>query len=228
MQLDDPLSDKEFNELDQFLLSDRSPEDSMAMDSLHGFFSAIAVGPEPITPTEWLPYIWGEDDQPKFKNSKEEQRILYLITRFMNEILTTLEVAPKDFEPLFCEIKENGKHLIDGEAWAWGFWTGIQLRPEAWQVLEDSEQASLLRPIYLLGAEEIEEEEIVLVESAQKRHLLAIEVEANLPLIHRFWLPRRKSGVETVKHETEKQGRNEPCSCGSGKKFKQCCGQNAN
>ncbi len=30
-----------------------------------------------------------------------------------------------------------------------------------------------------------------------------------------------------VRHEVIKIGRNEPCMCGSGKKFKQCCGANA-
>ncbi|MBM3859180.1 MAG: preprotein translocase subunit SecA [Verrucomicrobia bacterium] len=30
-----------------------------------------------------------------------------------------------------------------------------------------------------------------------------------------------------VRRETPKVGRNEPCPCGSGKKFKQCCGKNA-
>jgi|SRR6267142_2939204 len=28
----------------------------------------------------------------------------------------------------------------------------------------------------------------------------------------------------TVKYETPRQGRNEPCACGSGKKYKKCCG----
>lgn len=228
MQLDQPLSDKEFNELDQFLMSERSPDDSMTMDALHGYLSAIAIGPEPISPTEWLPQIWGEDELPNYKNSKEEQRILHLITRFMNEVLITLEVAPNEYEPLFCEIREDGKALLDGEAWAWGFWLGMQLRFDAWQELEQSEQAALLRPTYLLGAEEVEEEEMVLVDSAQKRHQLAIEMEANFPLIYRFWLPRRKSGVTTVRHESAKPGRNDPCSCGSGKKYKQCHGQAAN
>lgn len=31
----------------------------------------------------------------------------------------------------------------------------------------------------------------------------------------------------TVVRETKKVGRNEPCPCGSGKKYKQCCGKNA-
>ena len=29
-----------------------------------------------------------------------------------------------------------------------------------------------------------------------------------------------------VRHEVRKIGRNKPCTCGSGKKFKKCCGAN--
>ena len=50
MQLDQPLSEKEFDELDNFLLSDRAPEDAMTMDTLHGFLTAIAIVPETIMP----------------------------------------------------------------------------------------------------------------------------------------------------------------------------------
>ncbi|MHC4065055.1 MAG: SEC-C metal-binding domain-containing protein [Planctomycetota bacterium] len=31
--------------------------------------------------------------------------------------------------------------------------------------------------------------------------------------------------VETIRREKPKVGRNAPCPCGSGKKFKQCCGR---
>ncbi|MFQ5489801.1 MAG: SEC-C metal-binding domain-containing protein [Phycisphaerae bacterium] len=31
--------------------------------------------------------------------------------------------------------------------------------------------------------------------------------------------------VETIRRETPKVGRNDPCPCGSGKKYKQCCGR---
>jgi preprotein translocase subunit SecA len=33
--------------------------------------------------------------------------------------------------------------------------------------------------------------------------------------------------VETVRREGKKVGRNDPCPCGSGKKYKKCCGMNA-
>jgi len=32
---------------------------------------------------------------------------------------------------------------------------------------------------------------------------------------------------EPVKRKNAKVGRNDPCPCGSGKKYKQCCGRNA-
>jgi uncharacterized protein len=31
--------------------------------------------------------------------------------------------------------------------------------------------------------------------------------------------------VETYKREEPKVGRNDPCPCGSGKKYKKCCGK---
>jgi len=97
MQLDQPLSEKEFDELDNFLLSGRCPEGAMTMDTLHGYLTAIAIGPDTIMPAEWLPHVWGEEPGavPTWKNPKEEERIVNLIMRFMNEVLVTFEVAPK-------------------------------------------------------------------------------------------------------------------------------------
>lgn len=226
MHLDQPLSDKEFDELDKFLLSDRCPDDGMTMDSLHGFLTALVIGPQEVPMAEWLPLVWGpsEDDVPSFKNPKEEQRIVGLIARFMNEIAITMEVAPKEYEPLFCEHEWEGKPVLDGEAWAWGFWEGLTLRTDAWEPIWSSNIAPLMKPIYLLGAEEIEEEELALVDTPIKCHKLTVEIEAAIPEIHRFWLPHRKSAVETVQRETPKVGRNDDCACGSGKKFKKCCG----
>ena len=40
----------------------------------------------------------------------------------------------------------------------------------------------------------------------------------------RLFLEQRKSGI--IRKE-KKIGRNDPCPCGSGKKYKKCCGRNA-
>lgn len=226
MHLDEPLSDKEFDELDKFLLSDRCGDEGMAMDSLHGFLTAIVIGPVMVPFSEWLPHVWGKTSEsgPTFKTPKECERITGLIARFMNEIAITMEVAPKEFEPLFCEHEWEGHRVLDGEAWAWGFWEGMQMRAEAWEPIWTSNLADMMRPIYLLGAEEIEEEEMLLVDTPMKTHKLTVEMEAAIPHVMQYWAPLRTSGVETVQRATPKVGRNDDCPCGSGKKFKKCCG----
>ncbi|HOY00415.1 SEC-C metal-binding domain-containing protein [Zoogloea sp.] len=47
--------------------------------------------------------------------------------------------------------------------------------------------------------------------------------------ICRFWWPNLHATYElqratTIKRELPKFGRNDPCPCGSGKKFRKCCG----
>ena len=37
---------------------------------------------------------------------------------------------------------------------------------------------------------------------------------------------RTQSSTVTVRRSSPKVGRNDPCPCGSGKKYKQCCGRN--
>ncbi len=39
-------------------------------------------------------------------------------------------------------------------------------------------------------------------------------------------VPERERVQETVRRDSEKVGRNDPCPCGSGKKYKNCCGRN--
>ena len=40
-------------------------------------------------------------------------------------------------------------------------------------------------------------------------------------------VPDREYKQETVRRDQPKVGRNDPCPCGSGKKYKHCCGKNA-
>jgi uncharacterized protein YecA (UPF0149 family) len=38
---------------------------------------------------------------------------------------------------------------------------------------------------------------------------------------------KRTEKAKTVRRQQPKVGRNDPCPCGSGKKYKKCCGANA-
>lgn len=57
---------------------------------------------------------------------------------------------------------------------------------------------------------------------------LAMRIAARM---HEHWAPARRAGIASVGAATfrragPKVGRNEPCPCGSGEKFKRCCGCN--
>ena len=184
------LTDEEFDELDRFLMSSQCGDETMAMDALNGYLTAIAIGPVDVAPAQWLPRIWGPtpQDAPKFRDAQQSARIHELLSRALEEIRVTFEVAPKDFEPLFSVHKFKGKELLDAEAWCWGFLEAISLNEAAWQPLRASSQAILLRAVDLLGAEEIDDTQLVLVDDPVKCHKLAIEVEASVPQIQRFWL----------------------------------------
>ena len=194
MQLDNPLSDQEFDELDQFLLSGRCAEDSMTMDILHGYLTALVIGPEEVPLAEWLPHVWGPAaaDAPQFTSERESRRIIGLIQRFMNEVATTLAVAPKEFEPLFCEQEVNGKPLLDGAPWAWGFWEGMGLRDAAWAPIWASPLAALMRPFRLLGTDQLDDAEQALIATPQQCAKLALEIEAALPHLYAYWRQAEK------------------------------------
>lgn len=40
-----------------------------------------------------------------------------------------------------------------------------------------------------------------------------------------FYVDGQAPKVETFRHDKPKVGRNDPCPCGSGKKYKKCCGK---
>ncbi|HWK48088.1 MAG TPA: UPF0149 family protein [Stellaceae bacterium] len=85
-KLDVPVRGDGLEVLEAFLESDRSPPDSMVLSDLDGFLTAIAIGPDLIKPSEWLPVIWG-DDEPVFADEAETQAILGSILDRYNEIL---------------------------------------------------------------------------------------------------------------------------------------------
>jgi uncharacterized protein len=228
------LSDAEMDELDRFLMSDATSDNTMMLDCLDGYLTALATGPVSILPSQWLPGVWGptEKDEPVFDSFKQAERITGLIFRQLNGIIGSLQHNPDEFEPIFdtAIFPDNSHEYADGEMWAYGFMSGIMLQRESWQALfDDPNGVEVLRPIYLLGAEEATPEEEALTETPEQREKLTEQIPASVAWIYRFWLPYRDAMAErsvatTFERGQPKVGRNDPCPCGSGKKFKKCCG----
>ena len=61
--------------------------------------------------------------------------------------------------------------------------------------------------------------------SASDRAAAIESVPMALAGIFAYWRQRRGAlATGTVRRSSRKVGRNEPCPCGSGKKYKNCCG----
>lgn len=229
-----PLSDGEMDELDQFLMSDATSDETMTLDMLDGYLTAIVIGPRNLQPSEWLPGVWGPEaeDAPQFGTREQAQHILDLILRHYNGIIWSLQGDADAFEPVFDTVTypDDPREHIEGEPWALGFMQGVALCQQDWQPLFDESQGrELLRPLHLLGAEKVLPEEEALTRWPDQREKLAKQIPMSISAIYRYWLPYRKAVHErelakTIQRATPKIGRNDSCPCGSGKKFKKCCG----
>src|SRR5687768_16020427 len=86
--------------LRSFLLSDRVPGSSMSLSDLDGFLTALAIGPQTIPPSEWLPVIWGGEDSV-FDDLDEARNVSSLIVTRYEDIVTSLQLGPEGWAPVF-------------------------------------------------------------------------------------------------------------------------------
>jgi uncharacterized protein len=127
MLSEDPLSQEELEELDDFLLDAEGIEESMDISTLDGYLAAILCGPKTVMPSEWLRWVWDMEkgeDVPEFKDEAEAQRILGLIMRHMNDIAQMLQEAPETYEPLLLANPNDGDPIPIIDEWCCGFMKG--------------------------------------------------------------------------------------------------------
>jgi uncharacterized protein len=223
------LSDREMDELDSFLMSDATSNEVMMLDCLDGFLTALVSGPVMPQPSEWLPRVWGPsaEDTPAFASDAQAERIVDLIMRHMNAIVWNLQQEPDFFEPVFDlnVYMDDEREYVDGEMWAYGYMAGINMQRDSWKALFDSKHGvEILRPIRLLGSADISPEEEALIKTPALREELSRPIPASVAWIYKFWAPQRYAAGVTAGQEAPKIGRSAPCPCGSGRKYKKCCG----
>jgi uncharacterized protein len=227
-----PLSDEELEELDQFLLYGVDNDEAMTLDTLDGYFHAIAIGPQTIMPSQWLPKVWGEDSamMPPMENIDQLNHIMGLVMRHYNSIIHGFGLKPPFVAPCWNTCKYDIGEFEDAEMWAYGFTEGVALNRAAWKPLFDTAQGQQwYRPIGLLGEESFSADQDELTKTPVQLEQLAQQIENSLVKIHVFWMPLCETihERETSQRLRNKVGRNKPCPCGSGKKFKKSCGSAA-
>jgi uncharacterized protein len=228
------ITDTDLKRLADFLSSDAAPETAMDVSTLEGFLTALVIGPRMVMPSAWMPWVWdfanGRED-PEFADMAQAQEVLGLVMGLMNRIAGAFERDPASFEPVFlrdvawgaaewCEGFLAATQRFDAKDWTM-FWLLDASNRSA-----GADSAGLITPFLRLGDEA--GFEITRKEGNAQRWVDAIV--PSLAAIHAYWLERRpaRPGIASrapARREAPKVGRNDPCPCGSGQKYKKCCGQ---
>jgi uncharacterized protein len=228
------LDDGEIEWLDGFLARKQDPDAPVALESIEqvdGFFCALIAGPEGASVDELIPIIWSKDGltddgtRPKYDNEEQAEYVKTLLNRHWHTISLRLE---RDYpHPLVL-----GRPWAESEAdyWACGFLRGVAVRASAWgQRSREEDIASFLGGILAIASDP-EEFPDQMVKPAERAKLLKVLPMA-LVHLHCLWRGRpspyrlrRRSETISGPRIARKVGRNHPCPCGSGRKYKRCCG----
>jgi uncharacterized protein len=225
--MDTPLTEAEFALLDDFLTNEEAPSDAMDTTMLDGFLAAVASGPNLVMPDQMLRWVWDTEngeESPEFTSNKHAQTIVGLIMRhyqYVNGALNDKAYVPR---------------MVDQniEAWCAGYYVAIAADMAAWAPLLIA-QPKMLSTILLFGTtdgEEIIEKQRL---TDQGRNAAVNSLVESARAIHAYWLDQRRQALNRGEvpgimprrqpaRAPVKVGRNEPCPCGSGKKYKHCHG----
>ncbi|MGA0611388.1 UPF0149 family protein [Caldimonas sp. KR1-144] len=245
-----PLTDAEIGELDDLLAAIPKPREALDVVMLDGYLAGVLAQPAAVPIEAWLPPVldWNfgdpeggetaavplEPDAPGWHAAKHE-RLVALLKRHH----ATLERQMREegwFDPLIMEPQDDAGQPLGGEAaiapalapWVIGFEHALN-HFQGLESLRHEDVPDLLACVRRHLPEQDEDEQAE-TKALQQEHPLknldaAIEdLVGNvieLADIARADMLR----VETVRRAEPKVGRNDPCPCGSGKKFKQCHGR---
>jgi uncharacterized protein len=231
-----PLDDEQLSRLED-LLETPELEEAMRLDEIQGYLCAALAGPRPIDEEDRLIDILGGEDA---FDSAAGREAAGLIRQFTAALAATL--AAGDPPSLLLYPKDDGEDgTSDYVPWCQAYLAGVDQAAEDWfecfeeQADEAAEKEAdyldeRLFPLMVLNgeAEAAAKEHGEIWPEGDERAALERECEDDLPQavadIYRFWLAKRGAG--TIRKDAPAVGRNDPCPCGSGKKFKHCCAKN--
>jgi uncharacterized protein len=192
------------------------------------------------------------DDEGSFADAAQASRFMALWTQRWNEVAAALNVSIEsldddnayhpevmDVRGAIAALPEDERATMAGEdipsfgqVWALGFMFAVEAWPDEWAAPRDKEAVkwldAALESIVALTEDDTGEPTLSAFDddgppslSTQRINAFADALWAvyDLRELWRNFGPR----VHTV-HAVATPGRNDACSCGSGKKYKKCCG----
>lgn len=203
------------------LLDGKSAEhNTMRCDEVQAFMLALLTGPDALNPNDWLPEVLGEEGLFDAKERTEIERLVMALAADMR-----LKLEDKKLPDLWLYEDEAGNP--DVYTWCNAYLYALDVVPTDWfEAVNQEEFEDLFYPIMALGGIYDEEENGEVILHLTEKELTDLESELPHVLLDiYFYWQAIINKPQTVRREGEKIGRNDPCPCQSGKKYKACCGK---
>ncbi|HHX2506205.1 YecA family protein [Neisseria subflava] len=193
---------------------------TMRCDEVQGFMMALLSGPDALNPTNWLPEILGEESLFDAKERTEIERLVMAMAADMR-----MKLNEKILPDLWFYEDEAGNP--DFYTWCNAYLYALDIVPTDWfEAVDQEEFEDLFYPIMALGGIYDDEENGEVILHLNEKELIQLESDLPHVLLDIYWYWQAIiNKPQTVRREGEKVGRNDPCPCGSGKKYKACCGK---
>jgi uncharacterized protein len=221
-------SDNQLDELDRLLRALPAEHEALDLYEFDGFVAALLVCPEMIMPSEWLPVVWGDASEPSFESLDQAQATINAVMAHYNRVAQGLAQYPPEYEAILGTDHNSGETLW--EPWISGFERAMRLRPDVWEATLESDDEEVRSTIpMILALHEIDVGTSKLDEAAvDELDELAPDLILDMVLTLNSWAKGQAAEHKGLAPGAAlapraQIGRNEPCPCGSGKKFKKCC-----
>lgn len=224
-------SDQELERLSALLHALPIENMPMTLSELDGYVVGVLACPDMIPPSEWISHVWGETGEANFPDQKTAEATVGAVMAHYNSVAEAMTRSPW-IEPIY-EVDPNSDEVM-WEPWIDGFTRAMGLRPDAWdRLLAQADEETRTTMIFLMALQEIytdhskftdeEIDEIDLEAPNLIPNCVATILYQSRPELSRME-PANRS--EMPFNAGPRPGRNDPCSCGAGRKYKQCRGRN--
>jgi uncharacterized protein len=220
-------------------------EEAFSIDELCGFLYGIAITPEMIPPSEWFPMVFS-GEMPEFESKTEIEEVMKHLMDAYNQFIQKFNDSTLKFPYDYQELEPP--EFVRVEEWCMGLSLGMQLRGDLWVPNDEPEdmdemQNEIMSCVAIVRScadpddvgkffnhkystdpkvreEGIEGDELMAMLFGSLP--MAVDSLTKIGAQMAAYNDEVMTPPQTVR-STKKIGRNEPCPCGSGKKFKKCC-----
>ena len=223
-----------------FLERPTRPPGALRYHELQGFLFTVVSAPELIPPSRWLPIIFAEEDAG-YGSPDKAQAILGQIMALYNAINAAVLDSPT-LLPGDCQLRADVLVNFEDDSpiaqWSRGFLRGHEWLEDLWaatvpEALAEGFDATLMALGFFSSRQMAEDFLAETADGESSLETTAEEMHEALPGAVAFYAALGRSIAESAtEHDAEevtsvhhgKVGRNDLCPCGSGNKYKMCCG----